>query len=787
MKRMRCIVLMAVLFMVGPCAVEVCAQDEGSGLADSVQIAEKAVAEAPKDARAYVQLGQAYLNAERGNEALKAFRKAADLDGDLAEAYNGLGLVHLRVRKDLQIAERYFRQALQKDRSFIEAQYHIAKAHMDAGNHSAKGEAERLVKMDSTYAPAYLILAQWHEVRKKHSEALGFYRQYMALQPDDQAVGYNVGLNLLAQGLYDEAESFAMSLLNAGPRYGVLAQVLMHRQDYLRALQAFELYIGYLTPEEQAIYRDIALVASPEELAAYQVLSEAERHGFLNKFWLRHEPDLVSGGGRRRAEHYRRVWYAQTHFSKTQKPWDRRGEIYIRYGEPDYRSTSQEMNFDVPLEVQRVQEERAAELYGSVAAGVRFYGPVYPVRTDKVAEVDVVEPVVEQDFTNFEVSPVPAGSVVEDTLGLARYRPVTAGTYWGGVPWESWIYTDVGGGVEVVFTDEMLSGRYEYAPIPRPTMEDFYRIRGDGQLSRIMLEFSRHAPEVVAQRTTSSVPEQYDVSQGTIPLDFLYDVASFVGEEGQTRVEVYTGIPVAQLLETEVQDTVLSVERTAALVDSGLNRVHRARDVFRIRVVAGEGGMVLDQTELNLLPGAYEMGVQVRQQGAARAQTYRQQMAVEDYSQGGLLLSDIQVARQVVPDPPEGSRFVKGELQVVPAPGGAFFVGQPVYLYFEVYGLEKDDFGAVSYKITHTIRVKEHGHVAVRALSRLGQLVGVGEGDQEVKIEYEQTGSESRLADYVALDLGQTGVGEYLVSVSVQDIKSKNEVVKEAFFRLVEK
>jgi GWxTD domain-containing protein len=787
MKRMTFMALTVALWLVTVHPDLVYSQTVAPTVFDSLQIAETAVAVNPKNAPAYVRLGHVYLSLGKGEDAFKAFRKALNIDDDLAEAYNGLGLVHLNVRKDLHVAERYFRQALGKDRSFIEAQYNIAKAHLDAGNHSAKGEAERLVKMDATYAPAYLMLAQWHERRNKHSEALGYYKRYMDLQPDDQEVGYKVGLNLLSLGLYDQAEKFAMTLLNAGPRYGVLAQVLIHRGDYPRALQAFEFYINYLTPEEQDLYRDISLVASPEELAAYQALGQSDRREYINKFWLRHEPDLVSGGARRRAEHYRRVWYVMTHFGKTQKPWDQRGEIYIRYGEPDYRSTSADLNFEVPLAVQRVQEHRAAELYGSLAAGVRFYGPVFPIRTDKVAEVDYVEPVVEQDFTNFEVSPVPAGSVTADTLGLARYRPVTSGSYWGGVPWEAWIYTKIEGGVEVVFTDEMLSGRFDFAPIPRPTMEDFYRIRGDGQLSRMMLQFSRLAPEVVAQRTTSSLPERYDISQGVTPLDFLYDLASFAGDDGQTRVEVYTGISVGQFLEEGVQDTVLSLERTAALADSGLNRVYRARDLFRIRVATGEKGMVLDQTELELPPGPYEMGVQIRQEGADKAQTYRQRLAVSDFSKGGLQVSDVQVARQVIEDPAEGSRFVKGTLQVVPAPGRAFFVGQPVYLYFEIYGLEKDDFGAVQYHIMHTIRFKELGHVAVRALSRVGKLLGVGQGDQEVKIEYEQTGSETRLADYVALELGETGVGEYQVSVSVQDMKSKQTVVKEAFFRLVDK
>lgn len=39
----------------------------------------------------------------------------------------------------------------------------------------------------------------------------------------------------------------------------------------------------------------------------------------------------------RMVEHYRRIMYARIHFSERQLPYDRRGEIYVRSGEPDDR------------------------------------------------------------------------------------------------------------------------------------------------------------------------------------------------------------------------------------------------------------------------------------------------------------------------------------------------------------------------------------------------------------------------------------------------------------------
>ena len=79
-------------------------------------------------------------------------------------------------------------------------------------------------------------------------------------------------------------------------------------------------------------------------------------------------------------EHYRRVWYALTEFSKNKKPWDVRGEVYIRFGEPDHRSRSDEPNFKQSLKVQRVKERLAFNIYKGDVGAHTFVGPVYPVR-----------------------------------------------------------------------------------------------------------------------------------------------------------------------------------------------------------------------------------------------------------------------------------------------------------------------------------------------------------------------------------------------------------------------
>ena len=275
-----------------------------------------------------------------------------------------------------------------------------------------------------------------------------------------------------------------MAAEHGSPLY---AQALLHKKDYESALAMFRRYIDTLDPETQNLYENISLVGLPRETRAYQATTEERRGAFLRNFWLRKDPFKTSGGAMRRAEHYRRVWHALTFYGKKKKPWDRRGDVYIRYGEPDYRSTSRLPNPKVPLRVQRIQEMMAQQLYGDTGLQVSFAGPVFPIRTLRGSG--------KRDGS------LGAGS---DDLGMLGWQPVTTTNDWSAVPWEVWVYDDVGNGIEIAFTDEFNSGNYNFAPIPyvRPGEEP-----PEGLL-RFIQRVTRFAPATQMASVTATQPER---------------------------------------------------------------------------------------------------------------------------------------------------------------------------------------------------------------------------------------------------------------------------------------
>src|ERR1700723_2533454 len=82
---------------------------------------------------------------------------------------------------------------------------------------------------------------------------------------------------------------------------------------------------------------DVVYIISPEERSAFlHLATNEEREQFIEQFWQRRNPDPDSADNTFKEEHYRRIAYANEHFSSGIPGWKPdRGRIYIMWGAPD--------------------------------------------------------------------------------------------------------------------------------------------------------------------------------------------------------------------------------------------------------------------------------------------------------------------------------------------------------------------------------------------------------------------------------------------------------------------
>ncbi len=739
------------------------------------------------------------------------------LTGDPAGHNTRVGYARL-LKADLSGASEAFQSALSQNDGFAPAHFGMALASYRSG--TAEGEKGRFSEQTIYHASRAAVLSPGFDLTHRllgrlysdiedYDTSLDAYVRSLSVEPTrDPAVLKAVVTTYIRTGVFEDLPSETLDSLDVTTDEGlllpVLAQACASRKALDLAMQYYGRGFSRMPPEERQFYQDVHLIASSEELLAYRATADdpAARREFLVRFWSVRDPDLMTAVNERKLEHYRRVWYSRTGFSEMAHPWDRRGEVYIRYGTPDYRSTSGSVAPSMPVAVERIKERVAHDIYGPLGMAGVGRGPVYPIRrmhevgldfpfelppgTDQGEAPDPLE--VELGAPALEDEPLaPAdmsaldGDNYEVTLSPNRTQ-AAGGDFMSFIKWESWVYTGVGGGIEVVFTNEWGGGKFDFAPVPAAAFDD-------GALRRTsrMVKFS---PAMVVNRSIRQMPEHYLPGGREAFLDFYYDRATFRGSNGKTRVEVYYGIPPRSLKESESEEQpVVQMGCAVALYDTETGQTLHDSEELVLRtskdLYTGKGTFIPNQLALDVSPGAYDMRVQVKDLISGHSGIYKERLEVEDYSLDTLKLSGLELGFKVSTEGGLEKYDKGGGIWVIPMTTKTYRMNQHPFVYYEAYGLTADTFGQCRFTLHYTIHsMPEKGGTFGRLWSGVGALFRRGERNPEVSVSTEQVREDTDLQEYFEMDLSNAKSGVNRLTVRIVDQNGNVEAEKEVLFKL---
>ena len=753
----------------------------------------------PQKTELWVQLGHAHLRTGHLPEAEEAFwraEKAARKDKLLlAQAYNGLGLVLADDDRGLTKAVEFFKKALNLEPRNPDILYNMALAYYEHNwiSHAVR-KAEDVLAADSTYQEALNLIDRCATRSGDPEVASAAYEKYLKVKPEDREAWYEWGMLAFEDRDYEGILQRLVPVVKATRQwhelYPIVAQAYWNTGWLENAWTIFDLYISALEEGERAWYLDYSLATTAEMAEGYGAAAESERKAMADRFWAERDPDYTTDMNERLLEHYRRVWIARTTFSQHRYPWDRRGEVYIRYGEPDHRSRSDHPSPPPSSSVSAVKEWHINMLYGDeytilamgggstipdletgteqgTTTGVKLFdavtgarmgslvGPVYPIRSS--------DPRVEEGSTVY----LPVGST---DMSLVR--------------WESWVYTKIAGGIVIDFTDESGQGGFDYAPIPE--LGNTPGLRTTSQM-RSLASLARQSPKVRVREAISVMPEHYESMLDEMLLEFYADRARFRGTDPSVaRVEVYLGLPMSAAAFLEDEDlTGLRAGCSIALTDTTDGQTRRATDEL-VYLEDGDrteiAGLIPHMASLDVAPGDYLLDVRLRNVLDGKVGSRRWHLTVAPYPPDSLRLSDIQLASEIT-EREKPDKFTKNGLQVIPMPARLCKRDDPVFLYYEIYNLTRDAFGATNYAVEYTVRSgKKAG-----AVGRLLRALKGGDKREQVSVgTREQVGTSGTEPSYVELDLSQVSPGEVVLTVTVHDRVSGQSVSKETRLELAD-
>jgi GWxTD domain-containing protein len=226
----------------------------------------------------------------------------------------------------------------------------------------ARRWADAALRRDPANAGAqHLIGATWRRDWLVSADAEALDRAVVALARAVRRDPKNAdALLLLVPLLVEEGESAAardaaVAALRAAPgRPDALIAAAYTSQrlgDIELAEGLFERAIPRLAPEQRERFRDLAPLLFPAEAEPYRQMPRAERERYEQRFWAETDPDLVSPVNEAQLEFWARAAHASLlYYNRGLRTWDQRGDLYVRYGAPDFMVRN-------PLDMRRAVEE----------------------------------------------------------------------------------------------------------------------------------------------------------------------------------------------------------------------------------------------------------------------------------------------------------------------------------------------------------------------------------------------------------------------------------------------
>jgi tetratricopeptide (TPR) repeat protein len=118
---------------------------------------------------------------------------------------------------------------------------------------------------------------------------------------------------------YAQAEEILEGVLTLrgddGGAWALRAQAALEAGDTARGLAFYEEALSHVRADSLGfLWRQVAMIAWPDEDSTWAELPAEEREAFLRAFWARREPDLMSGPNERIAEHFTRLRHARDNY-----------------------------------------------------------------------------------------------------------------------------------------------------------------------------------------------------------------------------------------------------------------------------------------------------------------------------------------------------------------------------------------------------------------------------------------------------------------------------------------
>ena len=167
----------------------------------------------------YLERGKEFLNNGQLDEALNEFKKAIEIEPNLADAHNGLGVVYFN-QGNLDAAITEYKEAIRIKPDYAKAHNNFGVVYFNQGNlDAATAEYKEAIRIKPDYADAHYSLGLVYFNQGKLDDATAEYKEAIRIKPDYANAHYNLGLVYFNQGKLDDATAEYKEAIRIEPDY----------------------------------------------------------------------------------------------------------------------------------------------------------------------------------------------------------------------------------------------------------------------------------------------------------------------------------------------------------------------------------------------------------------------------------------------------------------------------------------------------------------------------------------------------------------------------------------
>jgi GWxTD domain-containing protein len=507
--------------------------------------------------------------------------------------------------------------------------------------------------------------------------------------------------------------------------------------------------VANLSPEMQQEIAGLQYLLNKYQVRQFLALAnDSLRVDWLRMFWASQDPTPATERNEMRIEHAVRVRLARQFFAKAGWPgWDKRGEVFIRYGPPSFRGkiwgevTNRKMY--PPGEIWFYKRMNMLVSFQNFGLKGEYIFSLDPLGADQNLSPDMIE------FLLYDTEHSLSSQIPENLLELYDR--------------------------DLIPSDERVDRSPELPEnidqIMDPDEEQFNVSVAAEVFQRDKMHEAANNFETALKETPVNYPFNFE----TKPLPFFFDVDEFKAGSGLYRVEAHVEIPV----DREAGSAPTTYETIAVVWDPAYHEIARSERTISFEPTPGESRktqLLPAQHVFTLAQGYYRMSVSTRERGTDRFTAYRTTVSVDDLY-GALAVSSVLFAQRIS-EARSLTAFTRGPLEIVPHPIHAYRRSFAIPVFFEIYNLRLDDGGSTSYTVEY--KIIPHAARKERFWDQFENAVPV------VSSRFTGSGLARDESQQLSLNTDNLRKGSYDFLITVTDENAGAVAYRKASFSIVE-